>query len=122
MFTRVRTFIAQLIPPDRLVPVYVRRAQSLDKQSFTFQADTLLIDLVVADKTKGALVKKLEGVLIGDIPERSQMNLWQNNQLFATAILDPGGDFIFDDLYPGIYELVVNSPTQKIYIPALVIS
>ena len=61
----------------------------------------------------------LEAALSGLEPDGMQVNLWQEAELIAVAVLDAGGDFRAAGLLPGQYQLAIHGPTTKLWIDSV---
>ncbi|MCB0187463.1 MAG: hypothetical protein KDE31_24510, partial [Caldilineaceae bacterium] len=123
---QVRTWIAQLVPMSGMTPAFAVRGNenqtdahySCETASFTIYLETTLDpnDPLAADHTG---IGTISGMLVGMIPEGTQVHLWRDGHLVDSAHLDPGGDFRFTALPVGHYAVMINAPMEKIYIPEI---
>ena len=56
---------------------------------------------------------ELLGLLVGPEPAGLTANLWQGEDLIATVPVDEGGNFVFSNLAPGGYELIIGGQGRK---------
>lgn len=80
-------------------------------------------EVLLAAQPSGAAAGPFEllGLLTGASPAGFTANLWQDAGLAAATLaaavpVDEGGNFVFSDLAPGTYKLVLSGPDRLIYI------
>jgi hypothetical protein len=111
-----RDALAAPLPP--LAPAYAGvRGEVAGPAIYEAEDAQVLLDAQPSGAAAGRF--ELLGLLTGVDPARFTVNLWRDGALTATLPVDEGGNFIFSDLVPGAYELVVRGPDREIYIEEL---
>jgi hypothetical protein len=126
---QIRVLVARLVggardalsaPAPVLAPAYAGiRGESSGPAIFEAESAQVLFAVQPGSNAAGRF--ELFGLLTGAGPTGFRANLWRGDELIAAVPVDEGGNFIFSDLAPGDYELVLSSPEQTIYIEKLTI-
>jgi hypothetical protein len=116
---RVRVMIARLwqdmISSDpSWQPAFATRGE---EPTTIYAADEgIQIALRSQEDTSHSGYKELIGLIAGVETERLRVHLWLAAQLLATATVDTLGNFLFENLEPQTYELVIQGDDLLIHI------
>lgn len=91
-----------------------------DRQPYIYDADgvQIAIDISEDDRQPG---RTLFGMVIGADIGDLKAHLWRGNELVASVVLDELGNFKFEGLLPGHYELLLSDPDSEIFVQDLVV-
>lgn len=64
---------------------------------------------------------RLELRILGLDTDGMEVQVWRQNHLVHTALLDAGGDAFFTNLPAELYEIILNTPSLKVHIPQVAI-
>jgi hypothetical protein len=127
---RIKVLIARLVSapegqPGPGVPAPALAAAGLRGEGeslLLYQADGIHISLECQDEAKDRDRMILLGLVTGADTTGMEVQLWQPDQLIATAPVDPLGNFVVSDLIPGSYRLVLRGPEVEVQITELEIA
>jgi hypothetical protein len=116
---RVQVWIAQLLSDGSGAwsPAFGMRGDSGAGWVSTYQAGDAQATLEIQVETDGTRV--LLGLVIGIDPQGYQAYLGQDGQSIQQTALDELGNFVFNGIQPGVYDLVLRTETAEIHFPAL---
>jgi hypothetical protein len=116
---RVQVWIAQLLNDGSGAwsPAFGMRGDSGAGWVSTYQAGDAQATLEIQVETDGTRV--LLGLVIGIDPQGYQAYLGQDGQSIQQTALDELGNFVFNGIQPGVYDLVLRTETAEIHFPAL---
>lgn len=90
------------------------------QQNYHFQlADDGEIVLNVQMENPDTKVFRIEGSIATPDTADSELSLWQSSKLLKSMIVDFGGDFVFTQITPGTYELILQSKDKIAQIPSI---
>lgn len=85
----------------------------------TFEAGDAQIILEIQRDGQRAGYHALVGLVMGLDGQALQATLWREQQQVASAAVDDLGNFTFDDLAPGLYELILAGAQDEVHIQDL---
>ena len=116
---RVKVWVARLLPGPgeggaSLNLAYGLRGTSGEMR--VYEAGDALLTLEVQPDPAQPERKGLLGLVTGVDPSGMEASLWFDDQLVARQELDELGNFIFEGLERGQYELILSSSTLEIHV------
>jgi hypothetical protein len=123
---RVKVWVARLVsgvegalgPGPRFAPALAGlRGDEQEPLIFTAEDAQIALDVQADDQNPGNSV--LMGLVTGLDVEGWRAQIWQERELVAKAPLDPGGNFLFQDLPAGEYDIILSDTETEIYIPGV---
>lgn len=116
---QVRVWIAERMPNlsggGTLTPAFGLRGDEQSGPLF-YQAGEAQLTLEIQDDPNQPDRKSLLGLVIGVEPSELQASLFLANQLVQSSSVDELGNFGFDLLETGSYELIINAPDVEIQV------
>jgi anti-sigma factor RsiW len=123
---RVKVWVARLVSGvegalasgPRLAPVAAGvRGDEDEPLIFTAEGAQIALDIHADEQKSGKSV--LMGLVTGLDVEGWQVQIWQDAELVAKARIDPSGNFLFQDLSSGEYDLILSDAETEIHIPTV---
>jgi hypothetical protein len=124
-FQWLKRVVAELVtPPARLAGAYGALRGPAHAGQYAYRAENLQITLGVQRVANRPDRRILLGALVleDDLPDdlgRSTASLIHNDTLIVTAELDDLGNFVLDNLSPGIYSLSLRLPDREVVVESL---
>lgn len=119
VFERVRLLIAEIVQADDTALQPAAGMRGIVEGVYRAGDAQIVIELDV--DTNNPAQKSLTGLLLGIESSNLRAELWQEEQMGQTAVLDEFGNFIISGIIPGIYQLIIrgDNPPLEIHIQAL---
>ncbi len=126
-FEQVKVLVAQLIAGARdmlrpaqpvLAPAYAG-LRGEEPGPTLYQAGDLRIAIEIQEDVEQQGRKVLLGLVTGVDSSDLQVQLWRGNQRVTQVSVDEWGNFVFPDLEPGRYELILSGPEIEIHVQEL---
>lgn len=114
---QVRVLVASLVGGG-LEPA-VAGVRGEEEGPFVFRADDIQVILDVQDDSEKPDRKTILGLVTGIDPQGLHVFLWHDDRLLTRVPVDDLGNFLFLQLFPGRYELIVTGPETEIHIQTL---
>ena len=124
---RARVLIARLAGGGReagplaqpaFAPAYAGvRGES--EEPYLFQADDVQIAVEVQDDAERPGRKVILGLIMGIEPTGLEVHLWQSEQRIAVVPVDELSNFVFSNVAPSNYELILSGPEVEIHMQEL---
>jgi hypothetical protein len=125
---RVRVLVARLVSgglgddlmrQPAMTPAYAS-VRGEEGEPLFYEADEIQVVLDVQGDPDQPDHKTILGLVIGlDDPASAEVHLWGADQHLATVPVDETGNFVFPNLAPGRYELILGGTEMEIHIQDL---
>ena len=103
------------------LPDGVRQGELPTRQTL-YQADGLQLDIKIQlSDEKGAIIGQVLGEDVAETPQRLRVDLNQEGESVRSSETNDGGEFIFEDLPQGTYEILISFPGRLVMLPPLTI-
>ena len=116
MGAAVRVLVAQLRPLPPLAPAFAMRGTTGGPTVYFAEEVQVTVETLEAAGAGWTLL----GMVLGPAETPAMLaHLWQEDRPLADAPVDSLGNFAFDGLVSGLYDIVLTAPTLQIHIPAV---
>jgi hypothetical protein len=122
---RVRVLIARLVSgglegsllaQPTLAPAYAG-LRGEEGEPIIYEADQVQVVIEVHDDPDRPDRMTILGLVLGlDEPASAEVHLWGADQRLASVSVEETANFVFPDLVPGHYELILSGPDLEIHI------
>jgi hypothetical protein len=127
LLERVRVLVAQVVKGDEqtdslrpLVMVPAGVGLRGEQEGLTvYQAERIQITLEVQLDPQSPGSRVLLGMIMGAEAGGWKLDLWRENQVVGTGLVDNLGNWVVSGLAPGLYELIFSGPDLEIHIQSV---
>ncbi len=121
---KVQIWIAQRLPSGLaggpgLAPAMALRGEV--EEPLMFEAGDYQLNLEIQDDPANPGHKAILGLVVGVAELAFQAQLWQNGRRLQETAVDELGNFVFDSVPPGTYDLILSRLTAEIHVQAFTI-
>ena len=103
------------------LPEGVRQGHLPTRQTL-YQADGLQLDIEIQlSEEKGTIIGQVLGEDVAKAPRRLRVDLNQEGESVRSSETNDGGQFIFEDLPQGNYEILISFPGRLVMLPPVTI-
>lgn len=119
---RLKIWLAEKIPagggftPE---PAFALRGDDAGTEPLFYQAGDTQLTLEIQEDPEHPGYKTILGLLLSAQMENMAAQLWQEGRPLACKEVDDLGNFIFDNLAPGPYEIIITGPDVEIHVQDL---
>lgn len=126
---RARVIVAQLVSGpgiDIFGTAGLRPAlagvRGADPAPYVYEAGDVQVILEIKDDLQRPNQLAIVGLVMGEVDAQStEAHLWLKTQLVMSECLDDLGNFVFDSLAPGQYELILSGPEVEIHLQQMTV-
>lgn len=104
--------------PD-LAPAWETRGR--EKSPLIFQADEFQIVILPDLETKQPARYTLTGLVVGQTTSGGEVDLLTSERCAASAVIDDLGNFAFEHVEPGEYQMIVGCESVEIHTPSFIV-
>ena len=98
------------------------RQGDLPRRQTLYQADGLQLDIKIQlSDEKGLIIGQVLGEDVAEAPPRLRVDLNQEGESVRSSETNDRGEFIFEDLPQGNYEILISFPGRLVMLPPLTI-
>ena len=83
---------------------------------YLYQANDVQIAVEIQDDARQRGHKALLGLVTGMDTHELSAHLWHIKQCIATTLVDDLGNFVFPNLAPGNYKLILSGPEEEVHV------
>lgn len=121
---RIKTWIAERVSPEPAptitgMPAFALRGEEEDAGPLLYQAGDVQLTLEIQDDPEHPGYKTILGLVLGATLSEMEVHLWQEGRPLATNQVNELGNFIFDQLAAGQYELILTGSDVEIHVQDL---
>ncbi len=99
-----------------LAPGYAGLRGEEEQGLYLYQANDVQIAVEIQDDARQRGHKALLGLVTGMDTHELSAHLWQIKQRVATTLVDDLGNFVFPNLAPGNYKLILSGPEDEVHV------
>ena len=115
---RVKIWIARLLPQPsgNLTPAFALRGES--DGPLMFEAGNYQLTLEIQDDPANPGLRSILGLVFGGSETLQKVELWQAGNSVQQTELDELGNFVFNGVQPGPYDLILSQLAAEIHVQA----